>query len=188
MLDHAADRVRAFAGAEDRSWSHLAIGAAVCLGAVAASALISSRFAPSPLNPKRGVEFAFLDKPSFTPPASVFAVVWPALFSLLTWSGLRVWNAEGGRDRTVAFSLWGLIQALNVAVVAWGPERRLRQFLTALATLVVTGVYAATARKVDGKAAAMVAPYAGWMGFANLLTEELWRKNRPVHRGTPTIH
>lgn len=188
MLERAADRVRALAGAEDRSWRHLAIGAAVCVGAVVASALLSSRLAPGPVDPRRGVEFARLDKPSYTPPAPVFAVVWPALFSLLTWSGLRVWNAERGRDRTVAFSLWGLIQALNVAVVAWGPERRLRQFLTAFATLVATGAYAAIARKVDGEAAAMVAPYAGWMGFANLLSEELWRRNRGVHPGTPTLH
>jgi len=30
----------------------------------------------------------------------------------------------------------------------------------------------------------MVAPYLGWIGFANALTGELWRRNTP----RPTIH
>ena len=44
--------------------------------------------------------------------------------------------------------------------------------------------YAWRARKVDPPAANLVAPYVGWIGFANVLTEELWRKNAPK----PTIH
>jgi tryptophan-rich sensory protein len=30
----------------------------------------------------------------------------------------------------------------------------------------------------------MVAPYVGWIGFANVLTEELWRKAPQA----PTLH
>jgi tryptophan-rich sensory protein len=40
------------------------------------------------------------------------------------------------------------------------------------------------ARRVDPPAANMVAPYVGWIGFANVLTEELWRRNTQVQ----TLH
>jgi tryptophan-rich sensory protein len=30
----------------------------------------------------------------------------------------------------------------------------------------------------------MVAPYLGWISFANVLTEELWRRNPE----SPTVH
>jgi benzodiazapine receptor len=32
------------------------------------------------------------------------------------------------------------------------------------------------ARRVDAPAANLVAPYVGWIGLANVLTEELWRR------------
>ncbi len=38
--------------------------------------------------------------------------------------------------------------------------------------------YAQEARKVDPPSAGIIAPYVSWMAFANLLTAELWRRNR----------
>ncbi len=59
-----------------------------------------------------------------------------------------------------------------------------------MASLGTAGVYVWRARRVDPPAANMVAPYVGWIGFANVLTEELWRNNRDrpmLHQG-PTLH
>jgi tryptophan-rich sensory protein len=33
-----------------------------------------------------------------------------------------------------------------------------------------------------------VAPYVGWIGFANVLTEELWRRNPQARGGPRTLH
>ena len=75
-------------------------------------------------------------------------------------------------------------QALNAVWMALGPRRLTGQLATAVASLGAAMAYAWRARKVDPPAANLVAPYVGWIGFANVLTEELWRKNAPK----PTIH
>ena len=38
--------------------------------------------------------------------------------------------------------------------------------------------YANDARAVDPPSAAIIAPYVSWMAFANLLTAEVWRRNK----------
>ena len=68
--------------------------------------------------------------------------------------------------------------------MALGPKRLGGQLATATAALGAAGAYVWRAKRVDPPAAGMVAPYVGWIGFANVLTEELWRKNRP----RPTLH
>lgn len=187
MLQAGREALADFLNSRDRSATHVALGALLCVGAVAVSAAIAARNAPTPQNPEVKAQYDALEKPAIQPPRQVFSVVWPALFSMLTWSGLRIWNARGpGRDR--AFVLWAAIQGLQALWMAWGPRHRVAQLLTALGTLGVTAAYVNEARKVDGKAAAMVAPYAGWISFANVLTEELWRKNRPQHAAGRTLH
>ena len=174
--------------AEGEDWGHVALGVAVCVGAVAAGALIAARYAPTDDHPDVKRVYDRLEQPRFKPPAGVFKAVWPALFSMLTWSGLRVWNAERTTERTRAFWLWSAIQGLNALWMAWSPRHRGAQLLTALTTFGVTALYVTQARKVDPRAAAMVAPYAGWIGFANILTEEVWRKNRGKTPDGHTIH
>ena len=105
-------------------------------------------------------------------------MVWPPLFVLLTLSGLRVWNAPSSRERTKALGLWGAVQGLNALWMALGPRRLPLQVATAVTTLSLSAAYARHAGRVDRPAAQMVAPYLGWIAFANLLTGELLRLNR----------
>ena len=179
VSDTAAD----LANARGRSLRHVAIGVTITAGAVLASALIAARNSPTPDHPDVKAEYDELQQPGFKPPRAAFAVVWPPLFLALTLSGLRIWNAPRSPARTQALTLWGVVQALNAVWMALGPRRLGGQLATAVASLGTSAAYAVRARKVDAPAANMVAPYIGWIGFANVLTEELWRKN-----GTPTIH
>jgi tryptophan-rich sensory protein len=69
------------------------------------------------------------------------------------------------------------------------PKQRLAQVLAAVSTFAVTMFYARAAEKVDERSAKLVAPYAGWVGFANLLNTELWAKNRGKGRAkAATVH
>jgi tryptophan-rich sensory protein len=167
-----------------RSTQHLMIGLGITAAAVLASALIARANAPTPDNPEVYSDYEELEQPSFKPPRKVFSLVWPPLFVALALSGLRIWNAPRSAARTQALTLWGLVQALNALWMALGPRRLGGQLTTAVTTLGTAGAYVWRARKVDAPAAGMVAPYVGWIGFANVLTEELWRKNQPA----PTIH
>lgn len=157
----------------------LALGLAVTAGAVLASAVVAARYSPSPNHPRIRRDYKRLEKPPFNPPDAAF-VVWFPLYGALTLSGWRIWNAPRGPARDRALGHWFGIQALNALWMWLGFGRRARGIATveAVATVANAVAYVDAARRVDPPAAALAVPYAGWMGFAALLSEELWRRNR----------
>lgn len=172
---------------EGRSLAHILTGATICLAAVGVSTLVAAYRTPGGVNPKVERQYDQLDEPAVAPPKKAISVLWPALFSVTTLAALRIWNAPPSRERTKALWMWAGLQALNTAWMALGPKRRTEQLVAALSTAGLTAAYAGTARKVDEKAAGLVAPYAGWVSFANLFTGELWRKNLAKPEGA-TVH
>lgn len=175
--------VDSLANSRGRSTEHLLIGLGVTAAAVLGSAAIARLNAPTPDNPKVYAKYQALKRPGFTPPRSAFGIIWPPLFLALTISGLRIWNAPKSAARTQALTLWGAVQALNALWMALGPGKLGGQLAAAVASLGSSAAYVWRARRVDPPAANLVAPYVGWIGFANVLTEELWRRNPK-----PTIH
>ncbi|HSV04796.1 MAG TPA: TspO/MBR family protein [Phenylobacterium sp.] len=167
-----------------RSLQHLLLGLGLTAAAVGLSALIARANAPSEANPEVYSEFETPESPKAKPPRAVLSLIWPPLFMALTLSGLRIWNAPKSPQRTQALTLWSVVQAMNALWMALGPRRLGGQLATATAALGTAGAYVWRAKKVDAPAASMVAPYVGWIGFANLLSEELRRKNE----AKPTIH
>ncbi|MDY7225907.1 TspO/MBR family protein [Hyalangium rubrum] len=121
-----------------------------------------------------------LRKPPFQPPKATFRYVWPVLYGCIALSGWRVWNAPSGPARSRALGLWTLQLGLNAAWswLFFGKRRLKSSLVDNLALGTSIAAYIAAARKVDRPAAALVAPYLGWVGFANLLNEELVRRNR----------
>ncbi|MFL5296191.1 MAG: TspO/MBR family protein [Phenylobacterium sp.] len=176
--------VDSLANSRGRSARHILIGLGLTAGAVAISALVARMNAPTEENWEVYSDYEELVQPDIKPPRKVFSMVWPPLFMALTLSGLRIWNAPRSPERTQALTLWGMVQALNAVWMALGPKRLGGQLATAVASLGTAAAYVWRARRVDPPAANMVAPYVGWIGFANVLTEELWRKN-PEYR---TVH
>jgi benzodiazapine receptor len=160
-----------------RSMQHLIVGLGVTAGAVALSALAARLFAPAPDVREVYSDYDEPEPPAAQPSRNIFAMVWPPLYMALTLSGLRIWNAPRSAARTQALTLWGTVQALNAVWMALGPRRLGGGLATAVASLGTAGAYVWRARRVDPPAANMVAPYVGWIGFANVLSEELWRKN-----------
>jgi tryptophan-rich sensory protein len=179
MLDAAHDKAEDFLNSEGRSLRHVALGATLCIAAAALSAVIAWKRAPTESNPHLEREFDDLDKSAMEPPKSAYSMLWPALFSVMTLSALRIWNAPSGPERTRALALWGGLQGLNALWMWVSPKRRVLQLGAAISTFLTTAFYARAAEKVDRKSATLVAPYAGWVSFASLLNTELWAKNRP---------
>ncbi|HKR87254.1 MAG TPA: TspO/MBR family protein [Phenylobacterium sp.] len=184
MTSRMRGAVDGLANSRGRSTEHLLVGLGVTAAAVMGSALIARLNGPAPDNPKAQAKHQALKNPGSAPPRSAFSVIWPPLFLALTVSGLRIWNAPKSLARTQALTLWGVVQALNALWMALGPGRLGGRLATAVSSLGASAAYVWRAQRVDAPAANLVAPYVGWIGFANVLTEELWRKNRPK----PTIH
>jgi tryptophan-rich sensory protein len=119
-----------------------------------------------------------LSKSPLNPPDWVFAPVWTVLYALIAFSGWRVFRKRVP-GRASALALWG---GGLLANAAWSPLffglRRPKAALADLnATLLLTSAYFQKARKVDAPAAWMVLPYLGWLSFADMLNEEIVRKN-----------
>ena len=157
----------------------VALGAVVIGGAVLLAERLARAYSPAPTNPGVRRYWKRLRKPNMQPPDWAFGI-WGPLYAMLAISGLRVWNARPGWERTQALLLWGGMQALDVLWLWLGFGRRERGAMalesgTAIAN---AAAYVAAARRVDRIAADLAVPHLAWLAFAALLSEELWRKNR----------
>jgi len=178
------EAVDGLANSRGRSARHVLIGLGLTAGAIALSALVARLNAPPEVEWEVYSDYEEPVPVEPRPPPKVFGMIWPPLYLALTISGLRIWNAPKSAARTQALTLWGVVQGLNAVWMALGPKKLGGQLATAIASLGTAAAYVWRARQVDPPAAGLVAPYVGWIGFANVLTEELWRGKPEVQ----TVH
>ena len=153
--------------------------AAIVAGAMALTAWSGQRFSPTPGHPRTRRWYRLLDKPGFTPPGPVFGAGWGLIESVLAFGGYRLLRGAPSAPRNAAVGLWVLN---NLLIAGWsglffGRRALGPSALTAGGMIAVAGGYAAVALKTDKVAAATALPLIGWLGFATLLAEEVWRRN-----------
>ena len=93
--------------------------------------------------------------------------------------GYRLLRAEPSAGRTKALALWFANQA---GIAGWGEvffgQRALGAATVASAALGAGAAgYVAEAGEVDRTAGRLGVPLVLWVGFATLLSEEIWRRN-----------
>lgn len=118
-------------------------------------------------------------KPSFNPPNAVFGPVWTALYVLMAIAAWRVWRSAD-RDTTRApLTLFALQLALNLgwSVAFFGLRSIGLALVVILALDIAVLATALKFRRIDGLAAALLAPYLAWIAFATLLNAAIWRLN-----------
>ena len=120
-----------------------------------------------------------LDKPRWNPPSKVFGPVWTTLYGLMSLSAARVYAAPKSLARRRALALWSGQLALNAL---WSPTFFARHDLrgslvNVLGQDALLVGYTATAARVDKRAAWLIAPLVGWVGFATLLNANIARRN-----------
>lgn len=146
-------------------------------GAVFAAALIGAQRGPQ--HPRTALWYASLRKPSFTPPDPAIGAAWAVLDTLISISGYRLLRAPPSPARSTALTSW----ALSVAGIAGYPwvffgRKELGESTAVVgAMLVSASTYVVASTQVDRPAAALGIPLVLWVGFAGLLSEELWRRN-----------
>ncbi len=113
-----------------------------------------------------------LDKAPLNPPSWVFGPVWTLLYVTIGVAGYLAWRADGERWIGPVVGLWTAQLVLNLAWTpiffgAEAPELALIEiavlFVAVVATIVVFSRRSAVA-------AALMVPYALWVGFAGYLT------------------
>lgn len=121
-----------------------------------------------------------IQKPSFTPPNSVFGPVWTALYILIGIAVFLVWK-KGWKMMKVRWGL-GIFMAQLILNFLWS-------FIffglnnLGLATLEIGLLWLAILINIvvfyplSKRAAWLMVPYLLWVSFASLLTFSVWRLN-----------
>ena len=154
-----------------RSLIGLGVALAVCFAASLLGSVLTT--------PNLGW-YATIEKPGFTPPNSVFPVVWTILFALMAVSAWLVWRAPAEEgDKKTALTWFGIQLVLNVAwsfafFAMHSPIAGLAVILWLLVAIVLTMVFF---DRVSRVAAFLLVPYLLWVGFAAGLNFALWALN-----------
>ena len=155
--------------------------AAVAAGtAVIGAQYLGSLPAPTPNHPRTALWYALLRKPGFTPPGPAFGIAWTLLDGLLAYSGYRLLSARPSAARNTALGMWGL-NVLGVGSFSWVlfGRKRLGEAAGVAGAMLASAIGAvAASSEVDRPAALASLPLTGWLAFATLLQEEVWRRNR----------
>lgn len=137
-----------------------------------AAAAIGGMFTP-------GEWYAQLAKPSWTPPAWIFAPVWTLLYTMMAVAGWLAWLRAGLAGGRIAFTFFGIQLALNAAW-SWIFFGLHRPGLAALEIIVLWLAIAATIGafwRIRPASGALLLPYLAWVSFAAALNMAIWRLN-----------
>jgi tryptophan-rich sensory protein len=156
----------------DRSTSALIAGSAVL-----AAAVLGARQGPQ--RPRAALWYARLSKPDYTPPGPVIGATWGVLETLLVATGYRLLRQPPSAPRNRALGGWGCsLIGLAVFPFLFFRRRRLGPSTAASAAMLAAAAgTAVNARDVDTVSAAMTLPLLGWLGFATILSGDLYNRN-----------
>lgn len=111
-----------------------------------------------------------LKKPFFTPPNSVFPIVWTFLYALMALASWRILRASGA-GKTKALALYGAQLVLNLAwsYVFFGLRSPWGGVAVIVPLIALIYLTARAFRPLDVAASNAMLPYLAWVSFASLL-------------------
>jgi benzodiazapine receptor len=124
--------------------------------------------------------YAYVEKPSFTPPDWVFSPVWISLYFLMGLSGYLVWRkglGENGVGKAMAFYVVQLILNPVWSFAFFGLHSPLSGLVVIIVLwfmIVLTIFYFS---KVSRAAAVLLVPYILWVSFATVLNFSIFVLN-----------
>lgn len=125
--------------------------------------------------------YAGLAKPAFTPPDWVFGPVWTGLYVTMiaaVWRILaRATREPGGRRALFAFYAQLALNAAWSWAFFWS-RSPLAGLVVIVALLVAIAIAIRAFRPIDRVAAALLVPYALWVGYATVLNAAIYAMNR----------
>lgn len=125
--------------------------------------------------------FDNLSKPSWNPPAFLFAPVWTTLYLLMGISLGIIWNNQSPETgKRNAYLLFALQLFLNfwwsfIFFKFHSPAFALLEIIIMVILIIMTII---SFSKFSKLAAWLLVPYVAWVSFATLLTFSIWNLNR----------
>jgi tryptophan-rich sensory protein len=123
--------------------------------------------------------YAELNKSAFTPPGSVFSIVWPILYVLIAVVGWALWKDRNNIKIKPLIYLYFTQLVMNWA---WTPlffQLHLIgfSFLWILVLVLLNGIFILSARKEKPGIVLALIPYFLWLLFAAYLNGVIWLLN-----------
>jgi tryptophan-rich sensory protein len=155
--------------AQPRIWLALAASVGLCLAVGIVAGLLF----------KPGAWYAALDKPSFNPPAWVFAPAWTMLYIAMGVAAWRIWRLSESAARSQALRQFAVQLALNAAwtPVFFGAQSLVGGLVVILLMAIAIVVTIQRFHPLDKIAAWLLAPYLAWVSFATALNVALLALN-----------
>ena len=147
-----------------KSVVRLVVSLLMCLGVGILESLVT--------RPEIATWYAFLTKPSWTPPAVAFSIVWTALYILMAISFWKIWETEPLSAARSKAMVWFLVQlALNAAwsPVFFGWHDTKTALVIIVALLIAISATIVSTSRVDWVAAWLLAPYLVWVAYATTI-------------------
>jgi len=124
--------------------------------------------------------YATINKPSFTPPNSIFGPVWTSLFLLMGVSAYLIWR-KGITVENVKIALYIFIAqlVLNVlwSILFFGLHSPFYAFIEIIILWLVILATFVSFIKISKPAGILLLPYLIWVAFAAILNYNLWKLN-----------
>lgn len=126
------------------------------------------------------MQYAEMAKPSFSPPAILFPIVWTILYVLMGIGLARIWMSEGTLVRNQGLNLFWLQLFFNFmwSILFFNFQAYGIAFLWLIVMLVLILAMIVKWNKTDPLAAKLQIPYAVWVAFAGVLNFAVWQLNK----------
>lgn len=125
-----------------------------------------------------------IKKPSFTPPAFVFKIVWPILYLLMFISALIIISKETGFIKKLSLITFSIQLFLNII---WSPvffvlKKMKIALIIAIIMTIFTGITIFLFSKISLFAGILLIPYILWLVFACILNYEFLKLNQDTKK------
>lgn len=120
-----------------------------------------------------------MEKPSLSPPAILFPIVWTILYALMGIGAARVEASQDGPDRNRALNVFVVQLVVNFfwSLIFFNAQAYEFALLWLLLLWVLVLLMIPEFRKVDSAAALAQIPYLLWLTFAAYLNYGVWTLN-----------
>lgn len=123
--------------------------------------------------------YAQLVRPSWAPSASVFGPVWTLLYVLMALAAWTVWRIRGTSTapRTLALYVAQLVVNALWSWLFFAMRSGAAAFVGVVLLFALVAACTAAFWRARRLAGVLLLPYLAWVGFACLLTWQVWRLN-----------
>lgn len=121
-----------------------------------------------------------IQKPSLSPPAIVFPIVWTILFALMGFGAARIAASPEGRDRSRALNVFVIQLTVNFfwSLIFFNGQAFAFAFFWLLILWLLIVIMIVIFSGIDSLAALLQIPYLLWVTFAGYLNYGVWQLNR----------